>query len=133
LSLPFMMKVMVCHFVSDSHEVMTALIVVLPLIVVVEISLQLHWSYHGSWELMKSVGCHGRSLVFTTGVDEGNVWHFVSDSYRLWLHSLLLSSSESVAGEISLQTCRDLHFHLVFLHVLSYSDLVGFPSSEDYE
>ncbi len=41
-SLPFVMKVMVCHFVSDSHEVMTALIVVLPLIVVVEISLQLH-------------------------------------------------------------------------------------------
>ncbi len=45
LSLPFVMKVMVCHFVSDSHEVMTALIVVLPLIVVVEISLQLHRSY----------------------------------------------------------------------------------------
>jgi hypothetical protein len=43
-SLPFVMKVMVCHFVSDSHEVMTALIVVLPLIVVVEISLQLHRS-----------------------------------------------------------------------------------------
>jgi hypothetical protein len=42
LSLPFVMKVMVCHFVSDSHEVMTALIVELPLIVVVEISLQLH-------------------------------------------------------------------------------------------
>jgi hypothetical protein len=39
------MKVMVCHFVSDSHEVMTALIVVLPLIVVVEISLQLHRSH----------------------------------------------------------------------------------------
>jgi hypothetical protein len=36
--------VMVCHFVSDSHEVMTALIVMLPLIVVVEISLQLHRS-----------------------------------------------------------------------------------------
>jgi hypothetical protein len=30
--------------VSDSHEVMTALIVVLPLIVVVQISLQLHRS-----------------------------------------------------------------------------------------
>ncbi len=43
-SLLFMMKVMVCHFVSDSHEVMTALIVMLPLIVVVEISLQLHRS-----------------------------------------------------------------------------------------
>jgi len=28
--MPFVMKVMVCHFVSDSHEVMTALIVVLP-------------------------------------------------------------------------------------------------------
>jgi hypothetical protein len=44
-SLPFVMKVMVCHFVSDSHEVMTALIVMLPLIVVVEISLQLHGSF----------------------------------------------------------------------------------------
>jgi hypothetical protein len=43
-SMPFVMKVMVCHFVSDSHEVMTALIVVLPSIVVVEISLQLHRS-----------------------------------------------------------------------------------------
>jgi hypothetical protein len=43
-SLLFVMKVMVCHFVSDSHEVMTALIVVLPLLVVVEISLQLHRS-----------------------------------------------------------------------------------------
>jgi hypothetical protein len=36
------MKVMVCHFVSNSHEVITALIVVLPIIIVVEISLQLH-------------------------------------------------------------------------------------------
>jgi hypothetical protein len=35
-SLLFVMKVMVCHLVSDSHEVMTALIVMLPLIVVVE-------------------------------------------------------------------------------------------------
>jgi hypothetical protein len=42
LSLLFLMKVMVCHFVSGSHEVMTALIVMLPLIVVVEICLQLH-------------------------------------------------------------------------------------------
>jgi hypothetical protein len=45
LSLPFVMKVMVCHFVSNSHEVMTALIVVLPIIVVVEISLQLHQAF----------------------------------------------------------------------------------------
>jgi hypothetical protein len=45
LSLLFVMKVMVCHFVRDSHEVMTALIVVLHLIVVVEISLQLHRSF----------------------------------------------------------------------------------------
>ncbi len=43
-SLSFVMNVMVCHFVSDSHEVMTALTVVLHLIVVVEISLQLHGS-----------------------------------------------------------------------------------------
>jgi len=48
-SLLFMMKVMVCHFVSDSHEVMTALIVVLPLIVVVEISVQLHRSICAAW------------------------------------------------------------------------------------
>jgi hypothetical protein len=51
-SLLFVMKVMVCHFVSDSHEVMIALIVVLPLIVVVEISLQLHqailYKFHGT-------------------------------------------------------------------------------------
>jgi hypothetical protein len=40
-SLPFVMKVMVCHLVSNSHEVMTALIVMLPLIVM-ETSLQLH-------------------------------------------------------------------------------------------
>jgi hypothetical protein len=45
LSLPFVMKVMVCHFVSDSHEVMTALIVMLPIIAVVEISLQLHQAF----------------------------------------------------------------------------------------
>jgi len=45
LSPPFVMKVMVCHFESDSPEVMTALLVVLPLIVVVEISLQLHRSF----------------------------------------------------------------------------------------
>jgi hypothetical protein len=44
-SLSFVMKVMVCHFVRDSHEVITALIVVLPLIVVVEISLQLHQAF----------------------------------------------------------------------------------------
>jgi hypothetical protein len=61
LSLPFVMKVTVCHFVSDSHEVMTALIVVLPIIVVVEISLQLHqeflfnkWSFRFS--LLDNVG-----------------------------------------------------------------------------
>ncbi len=41
-SLSFMMKVMVCHFVSDFHEVMTTFIVMLPLIVVVENSLQFH-------------------------------------------------------------------------------------------
>jgi hypothetical protein len=45
LSPLFMMKVMVCHFVSDSHEVMTAVIVVSPIIVVVEISLQLHQAF----------------------------------------------------------------------------------------
>jgi hypothetical protein len=45
-SLPFVMEVMVCHFVSNSHEVMTTFIVVLPLIFVVEISLQLHWSFY---------------------------------------------------------------------------------------
>ncbi len=44
-SLLFIMKVMVCHFVNNSHEIMIALIVVLPLIVDVEISLQLHQTF----------------------------------------------------------------------------------------
>jgi len=56
-SLPFVMKVIVCHFVSDSHEVMTALIVMLPLIVVVEISLQLHRSFRISFESLDSYDC----------------------------------------------------------------------------
>jgi hypothetical protein len=37
-----MMKVMVCHFVSNIHVVMIAFIVMVLLIVVVEIYLQLH-------------------------------------------------------------------------------------------
>jgi hypothetical protein len=41
LSLPFMMKVMVSDFVSDSHEDMTTFSVMLPLIIVVKIPLQL--------------------------------------------------------------------------------------------
>jgi hypothetical protein len=46
LSLPFVMKVMVCdHFVNDLHEIMIAFIVMLPLIIVVEISLQLHQTF----------------------------------------------------------------------------------------
>jgi hypothetical protein len=44
LSQSFLMKVTFYHFVNDSHEVMTALIVMLPLILVVDISLQLHRS-----------------------------------------------------------------------------------------
>ncbi len=59
LSPPFMMKVMVCHFVSDSHEVMTVLIVVLPIIVVVDISLQLHQAF--MWEV--EVSHKGRYVI----------------------------------------------------------------------
>jgi hypothetical protein len=49
LSLPFVMKVMVCHF-------MTALIVVLPIIVVVEISLQLHQACLDNFCLLVNLG-----------------------------------------------------------------------------
>jgi hypothetical protein len=56
LSLPFVMKVMVCHFVSNSHEVMTALIVMLPIIVVVEISLQLHQACLDNFCLLVNLG-----------------------------------------------------------------------------
>jgi membrane protein YdbS with pleckstrin-like domain len=42
LSLSFMMKVMVYHFVNDFHEVTIAFIVVLLIIVVVEIFLHHH-------------------------------------------------------------------------------------------
>ncbi len=42
-------------FVSDSHEVMTTLIVVLPIIVVMEISLQLHQALYLKWEMLWEV------------------------------------------------------------------------------
>jgi hypothetical protein len=45
LSLSFVMKVMVCHFVSNLHEIMITFIVMLPLIIVVEIYLQLHQAF----------------------------------------------------------------------------------------
>ncbi len=66
-SLLFVMKVMVCHFVSDSHEVMTALIVVLLLIVVVEISLQLHQSFggHGSGDSAMDTHDGGSTAAWT--------------------------------------------------------------------
>ncbi len=63
LSLPFVMKVMVCDFVSDSHEVMTALIVVLPLIVILEISLQLHWSLLKPLLLLQHSECESMILL----------------------------------------------------------------------
>jgi hypothetical protein len=46
-SLLFVMKVMVCHFVNDSDEIMIAFIVMLPLIVDVEIYMQLHQPFSG--------------------------------------------------------------------------------------
>jgi hypothetical protein len=55
LSLSFVMKVMVYHFVSDSHEVMTTFIIMLPIIVIVEISLQLPRAYFEQ--------CEGVSVV----------------------------------------------------------------------
>jgi hypothetical protein len=70
LSLPFVMKVMVCHFVSNSHEVMIGLIVVLPIIVFVEISLQLHQAFLVSFSFgLKSYGifCF-KLLIFTIQV-----------------------------------------------------------------
>jgi uncharacterized membrane protein YkvI len=69
-SLLFVMKVMVCHFVSDSHEVMTALIVVLPLIVVVEISLQLHQAFC-------STSTHRTVITFKVVL-----WRFLCKSHR---------------------------------------------------
>ncbi len=45
LSLPFVLKVMVCHFVNNLHEIMIAFIIVLPLIIVLEIFLQLHQAF----------------------------------------------------------------------------------------
>jgi hypothetical protein len=64
-SLPFVMKVMVCHFVRDPHEVMTALIVVLPLIVVVEISLQLHRSLF-FMNFFQPVGAHNQHGAYAS-------------------------------------------------------------------
>jgi len=55
-SLLFVMKVMVYHFVSNSHEVMTAFIVMLPLIVDVEIYLQLHQAFSNVLCQLKAIG-----------------------------------------------------------------------------
>jgi hypothetical protein len=49
--------------VSDSHEVMTALIVVLPLIVILEISLQLHWSLLKPLLLLQHSECESMILL----------------------------------------------------------------------
>jgi hypothetical protein len=56
LSLLLVMKVMVCYFVSNSHEVMTALSFVLPIIVVAEISLQLHQACLDNFCLLVNLG-----------------------------------------------------------------------------
>ncbi len=84
-SLPFVMKVMVCHFVSDSHEVMTALIVMLPSIVVVEISLQLHRSHLLQWYIFMVL-----LIVYEWWTDKD--WHTIMEIYtRLmqWMFKVL--------------------------------------------
>jgi hypothetical protein len=53
-SLLFIMKVMVCHFVNDFHDIMIAFIDVLPLIVDVEISLQLHQAFSSVLSQLKT-------------------------------------------------------------------------------
>jgi hypothetical protein len=86
LSLPFVMKVMVCHFVSDSHEVMTALIVMLP-IIVVEISLQLHQA------LLLFV-----YAVLILGICLTSAYRHMSSffCFRLWVCSLPMTSDNIV-------------------------------------
>ncbi len=79
LSLLFVMKVMVCHFVSDSHEVMTALIVMLPIIVVVEISLQLHQALYNN-----SGYCLVGLITEAIAEIENPKLHKVSDSQGIW-------------------------------------------------
>jgi hypothetical protein len=87
-SLPFVMKVMVCHFVSDSHEVMTVLIVVLPLIVVVEISLQLHQA---------SITCPCSFLSLQFFFAFFSVGSFVSFSFSISFLDLASGMAESSA------------------------------------
>jgi hypothetical protein len=58
LSLLFMMKVMVWHFVSDSHKVMTALIVVLPSNCCCGV-FSVHFSHHlCSWKICSGYRRH---------------------------------------------------------------------------
>ncbi len=87
LSLPFVMKVMVCHFVSDSHEVMTALIVTLPIIVVVEISLQLHQASLSplSW-IYLSYDANPK-----THMQKWQTWFWFPSLCFLWLSYLIVS------------------------------------------
>jgi hypothetical protein len=87
LSLLFVMKVMVCHFVSDSHEVMTALIVVLPIIVVVEISLQLHQAL-----LLFLYAVLILVICLTSGYCQMSLFF----CFRLWVCSLPMTSDNIV-------------------------------------
>ncbi len=79
LSLLFVLKVMVFHFVSDSHEVMTVLIVMLPRIVVVEISLQLHQALYNN-----SGYCLVGLITEAIAEIENPKLHKVSDSQGIW-------------------------------------------------
>jgi hypothetical protein len=105
LSLLFVMKVTVCHFLSNSHEVMTALIVMLPIIVVVEISLQLHQAIlvFLSWSLVyPRLGCKDlcqQSFFFSCSFSSTLTCHYLSRVQQyfpfsfslLWIGSSLFS------------------------------------------
>jgi hypothetical protein len=97
LSLPFMMKVMVCHFVSDSHEVMAALIVILPLIVVVEISLQLH-------QASFCVGSVPPRLTEDRGSEEGTA-QFSSSEYASTNTELLSNRRDITPYKVACCIC----------------------------
>jgi hypothetical protein len=115
-SLPFVMKVMVCHFVSDSHEVMTALIFMLPLIVVVEISLQLHQSIffrENAEEFLCVSVAENKPSYIPSGLLEGSnvrASQGASSALKFCISYFLITSSVHATHQCCITQLLYLHF-----------------------
>jgi hypothetical protein len=100
-------RCIVCHFVSHSHAVMTALIFMLPLIVVVDISLQLH----------QAVLCQLCLLVVLINVKSLTALGFVRAEQVHWTKEHMRCAWSSVRGWFCFVFWFDLAGELHFANI----------------